>query len=258
MSKASSQSVAARARASRGDEQVAAICYRVGDAGVEFLLVQTRGSRRWTFPKGCMESGMTRAQAAALEALEEAGAHGRMEAVPFARYTVRKRSAERNAPVTTVHAYLCEVRWQDRPRESKRKPTWLSAAKAKVRLRAGRSPEAAAGFARVVERAVARVQRLRRTASAAPEALRKVQFEAGAISGARTQTQTVGQSVRRGGNFAASEASRTTIVASVSNLLPFAPPQRLNRIARLLTDGNPPPRQKGGSGKTPGAGRKNR
>ena len=92
MSKASSQSVAARARASRGDEQVAAICYRVGDAGVEFLLVQTRGSRRWTFPKGCMESGMTRAQAAALEALEEAGAHGRMEAVPFARYTVRKLS----------------------------------------------------------------------------------------------------------------------------------------------------------------------
>lgn len=256
MSKASLQSVAARARRSRDDEQVAAVCYRVGDAGVEFLLVQTRGSRRWTFPKGCIESGMTRAQAAALEALEEAGAHGRMEAVPFARYTSRKRSAERNAPATIVHAYLCEVLWQDRPRESKRKPTWLSAAKAKVRLRAGRSPEAAAGFARVLERAVVRVQRLRRTARAAPEALRKVQFEAGTMSATRTQTQPVGRSVRGGGNFAASEASRTTKVASVSNLLPFAPRRPLNGIARLLTDGNPPPGQKGGSGKTPGAGRK--
>ena len=257
MRKASSQSVAARARRNRDDEQVAAICYRVAGAGVEFLLVQTRGSRRWTFPKGCIESGMTRAQAAALEALEEAGAHGRMEAVPFARYTSRKRSAEGAAAVTTVHAYLCEVLWQDRPRESKRKPTWLSADKAKVRLRAGRSPEAAAGFARVVERAVARVQRLRRTASAAPDALRKVQFEAGTISGTQVRHAAAARSIPRAGSFPASDAIKAAIGARLSNLLPFAPRQ-LNGIGRLLTDGSPPPSKKGGSGKTPGAGRKKR
>ncbi len=59
----------------RGSEQVAAICYRLGKRGLEFLLVRTRG-RRWTFPKGSIESGLTNAQAAALEAFEEAGVHG--------------------------------------------------------------------------------------------------------------------------------------------------------------------------------------
>ena len=55
----------------RGGEQVAAVCYRVADGGIEFLLVQTRGGR-WTFPKGGVEPGLTRAQTAALEAFEEA------------------------------------------------------------------------------------------------------------------------------------------------------------------------------------------
>ena len=62
----------------RGSEQVAAICYRLTKQGIEFLLVRTRG-RRWTFPKGSVESGLTHAQSAALEAFEEAGVHGRIE-----------------------------------------------------------------------------------------------------------------------------------------------------------------------------------
>src|SRR2546427_12586408 len=56
-------------------QQVAAVCYRIRGSGIEFLLVQTRGGR-WTFPKGGVEPGLTHAQAAALEAYEEAGAHG--------------------------------------------------------------------------------------------------------------------------------------------------------------------------------------
>src|SRR5882672_1187772 len=72
-------------RSMRGSEQVAAICYRIGKRGIEFLLVRTRGGR-WTFPKGSVESGLTHAQAAALEAFEEAGVHGRIEEAAFARY----------------------------------------------------------------------------------------------------------------------------------------------------------------------------
>jgi len=56
-----------------------------GGRGIEFLLVQTRGGR-WIFPKGGVERGLTRAQSAALEAFEEAGVHGRIEAAAFARY----------------------------------------------------------------------------------------------------------------------------------------------------------------------------
>src|SRR5215472_18742743 len=53
-------------------EKVAAICFRVRTGVIEFLLVQTRRGR-WTFPKGNTEPGLTTAQAAALEAFEEAG-----------------------------------------------------------------------------------------------------------------------------------------------------------------------------------------
>ena len=58
---------------------MAAVCYRVRGAGIEFLLIRTRRSGRWTFPKGSAEPGLTHAQAAALEAFEEAGVHGRIE-----------------------------------------------------------------------------------------------------------------------------------------------------------------------------------
>src|SRR5438309_10731781 len=76
------------------EQQVAAVCYRFSGTSIEFLLVRTRGGR-WTFPKGGVELGLTHAQAAALEAYEEAGVHGRMEEISFARYTRRKRGTKR-------------------------------------------------------------------------------------------------------------------------------------------------------------------
>src|SRR5579863_7161341 len=95
-------------------EQVAAVCYRLRNDEVEFLLVRTRGSGRWTFPKGSAEPGLTHAQAAALEAFEEAGVHGRIEEASFARYARRRRGMKRgagsDAGKLTVSAHLCEVR----------------------------------------------------------------------------------------------------------------------------------------------------
>src|SRR5262249_52056137 len=82
-------------RKRRGSEQVAAVCYRVRNGLIEFLLVRTR-SGRWTFPKGSVMAGLTSAQAAALEAYEEAGVHGRMEEDAFARYLRTKRAGRRD------------------------------------------------------------------------------------------------------------------------------------------------------------------
>src|SRR5215467_11712748 len=81
-------------RKMRNSVQVAAVCYRVNGKDIEFLLVQTGGGR-WTFPKGSAEPGLTHAQAAALEAFEEAGVHGRMEEASFARYARCKRASGR-------------------------------------------------------------------------------------------------------------------------------------------------------------------
>src|ERR1700724_3063036 len=99
----------AHLRKLRRHAQVAAVCYRVRSHAIEFLLVQTRKGR-WTFPKGSTEPGLTHAQAAALEAFEEAGVHGRMEEASFARYVRRRGDVRRSAAVEiSVHAHLCEV-----------------------------------------------------------------------------------------------------------------------------------------------------
>jgi 8-oxo-dGTP pyrophosphatase MutT (NUDIX family) len=138
-------------------EQVAAVCYRVRGASVEFLLVRTRKGR-WTFPKGGVESGLTHSQAAAIEAFEEAGVHGRMEEAALTRYRRGKRISMDEFGADIVHAYLCEVLRLETPQEANRNRTWFSAEKAKAQLRENRTPENGAEMARVVDLAVARVQ----------------------------------------------------------------------------------------------------
>jgi 8-oxo-dGTP pyrophosphatase MutT (NUDIX family) len=152
----------AQLRKLRRCQQVAAICFRVRESRVEFLLVQTRKGR-WIFPKGGAEPGLTHAQAAALEAFEEAGVHGRMEETPFAHYVQRKRGKMRRSSELSVSAHLCEVLRLVPPQELNRIPTWFSAEKAKKCLREDRAPDHGADLARVIDRALNRVQRLRRT-----------------------------------------------------------------------------------------------
>src|SRR5580700_5462483 len=133
-------------------EQVAAVCYGVRRESIEFLLVQTRGSGRWTFPKGSTEPGLTHAQAAAMEAFEEAGVHGRIEETSFARYVRRgpsrgrKSDARSSEKELAVSAHLCEVTRLSPPRESRRNRTWFAAVEARRRLCEGRGSEDGAEF----------------------------------------------------------------------------------------------------------------
>ena len=198
---AANQASGARQQASVR-QQVAAICYRMGAQGIEFLLVRTRGGR-WIFPKGGVEAGLTQAQSAALEAFEEAGVHGRIEEMPFARYRLAKSSSKKSArekksnvkekekrpgPLEraseeTVTAHLCEVSRLEPPQEPYRTPTWFSAEKAKRRLIADRDREFGEELAGLVDRAVSRIRRLEASAGSefANDALRKVRFEASEI-----------------------------------------------------------------------------
>jgi 8-oxo-dGTP pyrophosphatase MutT (NUDIX family) len=144
-------------------EQVAAVCYRLRGDGIEFLLVRTRGGGRWTFPKGSAEAGLTHAQAAALEAFEEAGVHGRIEETSFATYVRRERGAGKSDAKSSgkkfaVSAHLCEVLRLSAPKESGRNQTWFSASEARQRLREGRRSEDGGEFARVIYKAVARLR----------------------------------------------------------------------------------------------------
>jgi ADP-ribose pyrophosphatase YjhB (NUDIX family) len=156
-------------------EQVAAVCYRVRRESIEFLLVQTRGSGRWTFPKGSTEPGLTHAQAAAMEAFEEAGVHGRIEETSFARYVRRPRGSpncglKSGADSLAVKAYLCQVLRLSVPKESNRNRTWYSLESARQRLKEGRNTAEGAGLVRVLNLALERIQQLRTGTRVAGEA----------------------------------------------------------------------------------------
>ena len=164
-------------------QQVAAVCYRIGKRGVEFLLVQSRGGR-WIFPKGGAEPGLTLAQSAALEAFEEAGVHGRMEAIPFIRYFRRREAADTkikndkragagSEAESSVIAHLCEVSRLETPQESNRNPSWFSAEKAKQRLLKDRAAEFGGELVRVVERALSRIQRLQGSVRHTPDRMHR-------------------------------------------------------------------------------------
>src|ERR1700687_965051 len=95
--------------------------------------------------------GLSHAQAAALEAFEEAGVHGRIEEASFARYVRRKRANSRNSAARSaersaekelaIQAHLCEVLRVEAPQERDRNPTWFSAEKAKRCLGEDRAPD---------------------------------------------------------------------------------------------------------------------
>jgi 8-oxo-dGTP pyrophosphatase MutT (NUDIX family) len=215
----------------RGVEQVAAVCYRWHAGVLQFLLVRTGGGR-WTFPKGCSEPELTYAQAAAVEAFEEAGVHGRMEEACFTQYVLRsgKKAGEKGL---TLRAYLCEVARQVSPEESSRRPTWLSVVSTKKKLRDGRPVKDGVELSRVVDCAVTRIVESvnARSAPSRPDVLRRVPFEASEVwaSGLRQALQIAQV---RGGSRNSSDANHHPCVANV--LPPIKIPKALLKTAPVL------------------------
>ena len=140
--------------------QVAAICYRRHGAAVEFLLVNTNGGNKWTFPKGSTDPHLSHSQAAAREASEEAGAIGTIEARHFHLYLHSKGVFWQPGGVQefVIKAFLMEIHQMRRPDEGNRRPTWVSAEEAKRRLAKGREVKYARELEAVIDRAMERIQ----------------------------------------------------------------------------------------------------
>lgn len=66
--------------------QSGALPYSIVDNRVVFLLVTSRKTGRWIFPKGSISTGMTPWDSAAKEALEEAGVSGQIGTSPIGTY----------------------------------------------------------------------------------------------------------------------------------------------------------------------------
>jgi 8-oxo-dGTP pyrophosphatase MutT (NUDIX family) len=69
-----------------GMRQAGALPYSMVDGRVVFLLITSRRTGRWIFPKGDIEPGMTPWESAAVEALEEAGVTGQISTEPVGSY----------------------------------------------------------------------------------------------------------------------------------------------------------------------------
>jgi 8-oxo-dGTP pyrophosphatase MutT (NUDIX family) len=139
--------------------QVAAVCYRKGGTGVEFLLVNTNGGNKWTFPKGGTDARLSHSQAAEREAAEEAGALGTIEPRHFHLYIHSKGVFWQPGGVQefVVKAFLMEVHELRRADEPQRKPTWFSPEEARQRLSKGREVKYARELEAVIDRALERI-----------------------------------------------------------------------------------------------------
>lgn len=107
--------------------QVAALPWRRGPDGVEILLVTSRETRRWVTPKGGRMTGKTDAEAAAQEALEEAGVEGVVSPAPLGSFRYLKVLKRRAPRWCVVDLYGLEVTaehpdWQER---GERERLWL-------------------------------------------------------------------------------------------------------------------------------------
>lgn len=108
--------------------QIAAVPVRIGTQGtLEVLVISTRGSGRWTVPKGWPMRGRSDAEAAAQEAYEEAGVRGTIATEPLGTFEYVKRRNELETLRVTV--YRLDVshhvrHWRER---GQRRQRWLSA-----------------------------------------------------------------------------------------------------------------------------------
>lgn len=114
--------------------QVAALCWRLAPT-LEVLLVTSLRTRRWILPKGWPMRGMSSAQSAALEALEEAGVAGYIADLPIGRYHYLKEKKGRSFPCN-VDVFPLQVRhllktW---PEKGTREMVWLPVSEAARRI----------------------------------------------------------------------------------------------------------------------------
>jgi len=107
--------------------QAGAIPFRVGGRGLRILLITSRDTGRWVIPKGGVDQGHTPAQAAKIEAFEEAGIKGKLHQTPLGFYTYGKRLRTGIVQPTSVEVYALEFvkqlkKW---PERSERRFEWM-------------------------------------------------------------------------------------------------------------------------------------
>jgi 8-oxo-dGTP pyrophosphatase MutT (NUDIX family) len=131
--------------------QAGAIPYTIVQGQVVFLLITSRRSGRWIFPKGELIEGMTPWALAAHEAFEEAGVTGEVDPTPIGSYRTMKTLSIRRQPVV-VDLYPLKVEQQldEWPEKGQRHRHWAILPEAKRLVSEAKLKEAAARLSRSV------------------------------------------------------------------------------------------------------------
>ncbi len=112
--------------------QYAAMPFRMAP-DLEILLVTSRETSRWVIPKGWPMKTKTRREAAAIEALEEAGVEGPIRKQPLGEYEYLKLLRSGEAQRCRVTVFLLEVKvqhdtWREQDQRSTQWFAWDAAA----------------------------------------------------------------------------------------------------------------------------------
>ena len=131
--------------------QVGVIPYALEDDVPVFLLVTSRRTGRWIFPKGVCRSGEAAEFCALREAYEEAGVEGEILTDPVGAYRDRKVAPGR-APVIEVRMFPLRVTRQhdDWPERKARRRHWATLEEARTLI-------TTPGLLELAERAHARI-----------------------------------------------------------------------------------------------------
>ena len=102
--------------------------YRTTGSGLEILLITSCASRRWIIPKGNIDSHMSPHQAAAQEALEEAGVVGEIGHEPLGVFRYPKQIASGAIVTAKVVVFPLAVTREldDWPEKDIREQHWFS------------------------------------------------------------------------------------------------------------------------------------
>lgn len=112
--------------------QTGALPWRLRGRSLQVLLVTSRRSRRWLVPKGWPMRGKSLAEAAAVEAFEEAGVQGAADPQPLGFFNhVKRRWLFGEMQLTiVVHALKVKRELSRWPEQDERSRRWLPVARA--------------------------------------------------------------------------------------------------------------------------------
>ncbi|MDO8884953.1 NUDIX hydrolase [Pseudotabrizicola sp.] len=117
--------------------QNAALCWRMHRDRVQVLLITSRDTGRWIVPKGWPISGKTPFETAAIEAWEEAGVQGAVDAsAPLGFYSYDKLRTPKDPIPCHVSVFALRVAsLADKfPERKQRRRKWFDAQKAALKV----------------------------------------------------------------------------------------------------------------------------